>query len=195
VKGTSAYNNEDVPGDLTRLLERWGDGDRDAVAELMPLVYNELHSLAGSYLRNERPGHTLQCTALVHETYIRLVNMDGVRWQNRAQFFCISAQVVRHILVDHARRRAASKRGGDATVVPLDDALTIPARQDLDVEALDQSLDKLASIDERKAQIVQLRYFAGLSVEEAAEVIGCSPTTVKREWKFAKAWLYRDLHG
>ena len=184
-----------MPGDLTRLLERWGQGDRDAVAELMPLVYNELHALAGGYLRNERPGHTLQCTALVHETYIRLIKMDGVRWQNRAQFFCISAQVVRHILVDHARRRAASKRGGDATIVPLDDALTIPARQDLDVEALDQSLQKLASIDERKAQIVQLRYFAGLSVEEVADVIGCSPTTVKREWKFAKAWLYRDLHG
>lgn len=161
----------------------------------MPLVYNELHAMAGNYLRHERSAHTLQCTALVNETYLRLIQMDGVRWQNRAQFFAISAQVVRHILVDHARRRSASKRGANAPLLPLDEALTIPARQDLDVEALDQALDRLEAIDRRKAQIVELRFFAGLSIEEAAEILGCSPTTVKREWKFAKAWLYRDLHG
>jgi len=184
-----------VPGDLTRLLERWGSGDQKAVTELIPLVYNELYVLARSYLRHERPGHTLQCTALVHETYLRLVQMDGVRWQNRAQFFSISAQAVRHILVDHARRRGASKRGGGASQVPLEEALTIPAPQDLNIEALDESLARLAAIDERKARIVELRYFGGLSIGELADVIGCSPTTIKREWTFAKAWLYRDLGG
>jgi len=184
-----------VPGDLTRLLERWATGDREAIAELIPLVYTELRAIARGYLRNERPGHTLQCTALVHETYLRLVRMDGVRWQNRAQFFAISAQAIRHILVDHARRRTAAKRGGGGTQVRLDEALTIPAPRDWDMEALDESLSRLAAMDERKARIVELRYFAGLSIGELADIIGCSPTTVKREWTFAKAWLYRDLGG
>ena len=182
-----------VPGELTRLLERWGEGDREAVADLIPLVYSELYSMARSFLRHERPGHTLQCTELVHEAYLRLVQMDSVRWKNRAQFFSISAQVVRHILVDHARERQALKRGGRAAKVPLEEALTIPTPQDLDLEALDQSLDRLASIDAHKAQIIELRYFGGLSIDEVAEVTGSSPTTVKREWTFAKAWLYREL--
>jgi len=184
-----------VSGDLTRLLERWGDGDRGAVEELIPLVYDELHSMARNYLRRERPGHTLQSTALVHEAYLRLVAMDSVRWQNRAQFFSISAQVLRHILVDHARARQRAKRGGGAARVPLDDALTIPAPEALDLGALDESLDKLAKIDGRKAQIVELRYFAGLTIDEVADVVRCSAMTVKREWTFAKAWLYRDLNG
>lgn len=184
-----------VPGNLTSLLLRWGDGDREAVADLIPLVYDELYSMARSYLRNEAPGHTLQSTALVHEAYLRLEKLDGVRWQNRAQFFSIAAQVLRHILVDHARSRKSAKRGSGGIPLPLDEALTVPVPQDLDLEALDASLVKLRKVDERKAMIVELRYFGGLSIEEVAEVIGCSPTTVKREWTFTKAWLYRDLSG
>jgi RNA polymerase sigma-70 factor (ECF subfamily) len=184
---------EQVPGNLTALLLRWGDGDREAVADLIPLVYDELYSMARNYLRDEPAGHTLQSTALVHEAYLRLVKIDSVRWENRAQFFAIAAQVLRHILVDHARRRRTSKRGSGGIALPLDEAVTIPAPQDLDLEALDASLAKLDKLDQRKARIVELRYFGGLSIEEAAEVLGCSPTTVKREWTFAKAWLYRDL--
>lgn len=184
-----------MPGDVTRLLERWGSGDREAVTELIPLVYDELYAISRKFLRHERADHTLQCTDLVHETYLRLVQMDGVRWQNRAQFFSISAQAVRHILVDHARRRGAWKRGSGANLVPLDEVLTIPAPPGLNVEALDESLSRLEAIDERKARIVELRYFGGLSIEELAGVIGCSPSTIKREWTFAKAWLYRDLGG
>ncbi len=150
--------------------------------------------MAGSFLRDERRGHTLQCTALVHEAYMRLAQLDRVRWQNRAQFFSIAAQVLRHILVDYARRRQAQKRGGGAAI-SLDEALAVPVPMNLDVEALDHALSKLAGVDERKARIVELRYFAELSVEEVAEVMECSPTTVKREWTFAEAWLYRDLNG
>jgi RNA polymerase sigma factor (TIGR02999 family) len=178
---------------VTRLLERWGEGDRDAAAALMPLVYAELRTMARSHLRRERPEHTLQCTALVHEAYLRLVKLREVSWQSRAQFFAIAAQVMRHILVDHARARRAGKRGADAVVVSLDEALTIPAAENLDLVALDESLARLAAIDERKVRIVELRYFGGLSIDETAEAMGCSPTTVKREWTIAKAWLFRDL--
>jgi len=184
-----------VSGDLTRLLERWGEGDRGAVEELIPLVYGQLHSMARNYLRRERPGHTLQSTALVHEAYLRFVAMQGVQWENRAQFFWISAQVLRHILVDHARGREARKRGAGAVKVSLDEAVTVPAPENVDLAALDESLDKLSRIDARKAQIVELRYFGGLTIDEVAEVAKCSPMTVKREWTFAKAWLYRDLTG
>jgi RNA polymerase sigma factor (TIGR02999 family) len=184
-----------VTEDVTRLLERWGAGDRDAVGELIPLVYQELHAMARGYMRGERPGHTLQCTALVHEAYVRLAAIDSVKWQNRAQFFAVSARVMRHILVDHARARAASKRGGDVEIVRLDDVLTVPAPDDVDMVALDRSLDKLAALDERKVRVVELRYFCGLSVEETAEATGCSPMTVKRDWAVAKAWLFRDLSG
>ena len=182
-----------VPGDVTRLLERWGEGDRDAVAELIPVVYQELHEMARRYMRGERPGHTLQCTALVHEAYLRLLDLDGVRWQNRAQFFAISARVMRHILVDHARARAADKRGAQFEMVALDEALTVPVPETVDMLALDRALDKLAAIDERKVRVVELRYFGGLSIEETAEATGCSPMTVKRDWTIAKAWLFRDL--
>jgi RNA polymerase sigma factor (TIGR02999 family) len=159
----------------------------------MPLVYSELRAMARSHLRRERPGHTLQCTALVHEAYLRLATLREVSWRNRAQFFAIAAQVMRHILVDHARARRAGKRGADAKVVSLDEALTVPAAENLDLVALDQSLARLAAIDERKVRIVELRYFGGLSIDETAEAMGCSPTTVKREWTIAKAWLFRDL--
>ena len=173
-----------VTGDITRLLERWGAGDRQASADLIALVYQELHTMARSQMRRERPGHTLQCTALVHEAYLRLTALDAARWQNRAQFFAISARVMRHILVDHARARKAHKRGGDAEVVQLDEALTVPAPEHVDLVALDRSLEK---------RVVELRYFGGLSIDETAEATGCSPMTVKRDWAIAKAWLFRDL--
>jgi len=175
------------------LLERWGGGDVEAAAALIPLVYAELRRMAGGCLRSERPDHTLQCTALVHEAYLRLVKLREVNWQNRAQFFAISAQVMRHILVDHARARRAGKRGAGATLVSLDEALTVPAAENLDLVGLDRSLSRLAAIDDRKVRIVELRYFAGLSIEETAEAVGCSTTTVKREWTIARAWLFRDL--
>ena len=175
------------------MLERWGGGDVEAAAALIPLVYAELRRMAGGCLRSERPDHTLQCTALVHEAYLRLVKLREVNWQNRAQFFAISAQVMRHILVDHARARRAGKRGAGATLVSLDEALTVPAAENLDLVGLDRSLSRLAAIDDRKVRIVELRYFAGLSIEETAEAVGCSTTTVKREWTIARAWLFRDL--
>jgi RNA polymerase sigma factor (TIGR02999 family) len=184
-----------VAGDLTELLERWGQGDREAVGDLIPVVYAELHAMSRNCLRNERQGHTLQTTALVHEAYLKLRRMDDVRWQNREQFFAIAAQVLRHILVDHARRKAAQRRGSGVMQAPLEEAFTVPAREDVDLHALDESLDRLAAVDERKARLVELRFFAGLSIEEAAQVCGCSPTTVKRELAFAKAWLYRDMEG
>lgn len=149
--------------------------------------------MARDCLRNERPGNTLQSTALVHEAYLRMVQMDSVRWESRAQFFAIAARVLRHILVDHARERRAAKRGGGALKAPLEAALTIPAPQDFRLEDLDESLERLAAADPRKARVVELRYFGGLSIEEVAEVVQCSPMTVKRDWNFAKAWLYRDL--
>jgi RNA polymerase sigma factor (TIGR02999 family) len=175
------------------LLERWGEGDREAAGELIPLVYEELRAMARGHMRAERPGHTLQVTALVHEAYLRLIKLHGVNWRSRAQFFAISAQVMRHILVDHVRARGAGKRGAGAEVVSLDDALTVPAPENLDLAALDDSLTRLGELDLRKMRIVELRYFGGLSIEETAEAMACSPTTVKREWTMAKAWLFRDL--
>lgn len=182
-----------MPGDLTSLLERWGAGDRAAFGELIPRVYEELHAMARSFLRDERAGHTLQCTALVHEAYLRLAGVDGVRWENRAQFFSIASRILRHVLVDYARQRNAAKRGGGGSVAPMEEALALPVPEDLDLAALDESLERLAAMDARKAELVTLRYFGGLSIEETAETLRCSPTTVKREWTFAKAWLRKDL--
>jgi RNA polymerase sigma factor (TIGR02999 family) len=182
-----------VHGELTRLLERWGEGDREAAGELIPLVYEELRAMARGHMRAERSGHTLQVTALVHEAYLRLIKLHGVNWRSRAQFFAIAAQVMRHILVDHVRARGAGKRGAGAEVVSLDEALTIPAPENLDLAALDDSLTRLGELDLRKMRIVELRFFGGLSIEETAEAMACSPTTVKREWTMAKAWLFRDL--
>ena len=178
---------------ITQLLHKWRDGDGAALEELMPLVYTELHRLAHHYMCRERPGHTLQTTALINEAYLRLARTDQPAWQDRAHFFAVAAQIMRHLLVDRARSRRYAKRGGGAHQVTLDEAAAIAPERDPDLLALDESLTKLAAIDERKSRLVELRYFGGLSAEEAAEVLGVSEITVKREWLKAKAWLYREL--
>jgi len=179
--------------EVTRILEAAQQGDPTAADQLLPLVYDELRRQAARYLRRERAGHTLQTTALIHEAYIRLVDQKRVQWQNRAHFFGIAAQLMRRILVDHARSRHRVKRGGSDVRVSLAEAsLTVKAR-DLDVLAIDEALDRLAQVDERQAKVVELRFFSGLSVEETAEVLQISPATVKREWSMAKAWLHREI--
>jgi RNA polymerase sigma factor (TIGR02999 family) len=180
--------------EITRLLADWGNGDQQALEKLAPLVYQELHRLASRYLRQERPGHTLQSTALVNEAYLKLVGQHDVRWQNRAHFFGIASQLIRRILVDYARNRYAVKRGANAPRLSLDEALGVPdAPRDLDILALNDALEDLARIDPRQSRVVELRFFAGLSVEETAEVMQMSPATVKREWTAAKAWLFREI--
>lgn len=181
------------PQQVTELLHDWRNGDRQALDELMPLVYEELRRIAHRYMRRERPGQSMQTTALVNEAYLRLVGSAPVEWQDRAHFFAISATVMRHLLVDRARARQYEKRGGGARQVSLDEAAAVSPAQDLNLLALDEVLEKLAAIDERKSRLVELRYFGGLSAEEAAEVLGVSEITVKREWLKAKAWLYREL--
>ncbi|PWU03941.1 MAG: RNA polymerase subunit sigma-70 [Terriglobia bacterium] len=179
--------------EITRLLADWSNGDRQALEKLTPLVYEELRRLAKRYLHQERPGHTLQSTALVHEAYLKLVDQRSVRWQNRAHFFGIAAQMIRRILVDYARNRFAEKRGAHAPKLSLDEALSVPGGRDLDLIALDDALEGLAKIDPRQSRLVELRFFAGLSVEETAEVLQMSPATVKRDWTSAKAWLFREI--
>lgn len=187
--------------DVTRLLLRWSEGDADALGRLLPLIYGELRRIASNQLRRERPDHTLVPTALVHELYLRLVDQRRTTWENRAHFFGLAAQLMRRILVDHARAQHAEKRGGIVTRVSLDDALegiqpepraSAPAA---DVLAIDEALERLATIDQDQARIVELRFFAGLSVEETAHVLKRSPRTVKREWRLARAWLYRALRA
>jgi RNA polymerase sigma factor (TIGR02999 family) len=179
---------------LTQLLVVWSDGNREALDELLPLVHQELHRLAHYYLRRERAGHTLQTTALVNEAYLRLIDQRHVRWQNRAHFFGIAAQMMRRIIVDHARTQHYRKRGGDARKVPLDEAtLAVAQERAADLLALDEALQRLAEIDPRKSRIVELRYFGGLSVEETAEVLQVSTITVMRDWSTAKAWLYKTV--
>ena len=183
---------------VTELLQRWGRGDHDALDRLMPLVYQELHRMASRYMTSERSGHTLQSTALVHEAYVRLIDQRPVDWQNRAQFFGLAAQAMRRILVDHARSRGRVKRGSDPPRVTLDTVDPVAAPDAIDREdavALDIALNKLAALDPLQAEIVELRFFGGLSVEETAEVLSCSPSTVKREWALARAWLRRELDG
>jgi RNA polymerase sigma factor (TIGR02999 family) len=175
------------------LLVEWGKGDRSALEKLTPLVYEELKRLATRYLRRERREHTLQSTALVHEAWLRLIDQKHVHWQNRAQFFGIAAEMIRRILIDHARNRQAAKRGDGALKLTLDDALAAPDIRDLDLVALDDALQDLAKFDPQQSRMVELRFFAGLSIEESAEVLGVSPATVKREWAAARAWLYREL--
>jgi RNA polymerase sigma-70 factor, ECF subfamily len=185
-----------MPGashDITELLLAWNGGDSDALGRLMPLVDDELRRLAHSYMARERSGHTLQTTALVNEAYLRLVDSSRVRWQNRAHFFAVSAQLMRRILVDFARARQKLKRGGDVVQVSLDDAGEISAERGPDLIALDDALKTLAAFDERKSRVVELRFFGGLSVEETAEVLEVSPVTVMRDWGMAKAWLLREL--
>jgi RNA polymerase sigma factor (TIGR02999 family) len=179
---------------VTRLLVEWQNGDQQALDSLIPLVYQELRSIAGRYLSRESPSHTLQSTALVHEAYFKLIGQRRVRWQNRAHFFGIAAQLMRRILIDHARHQARDKRGGPMPKLSLDEAMaTAGSAPDLDLLALDQALTSLARIDPRGARIIELRFFSGLSLEETAEVMGISAGTVKRDWSAARAWLYREM--
>jgi len=178
---------------LTELLQQVNAGSGDALDHLMPAVYSELRRQAARYLRRERNNHTLQPTALVNEAFIKLIDQRNVRWQNRAHFFGIAAQAMRRIVIDHARTRQRIKRGGVQQVVTLDEAMLAGEPRSIDVLALDEALTRLEAIDERQARIVELRYFAELSVEETAEVTGLSPATVKREWAMARAWLHAEL--
>jgi len=181
--------------DVTDLLIDWGKGDEEALKTLMPLVYDELHRLASRYLRNERPGHTLQTTALVHEAYLKLVDQTNTNWQNRVQFFSAAAQVMRHILVDYARSRRAFKRGGDYCRLSLDEAVISSEEKDPDLLTLIEALERLAAIDSQQSHVVELRVFGGLTVEETAEALGISARTVKREWSMAKAWLHKQMRN
>ena len=180
--------------EVTQLLIQWSNGDKAALDKLMPLIYEELRQLARHYMNRERPGHTLQTTALVNEAYMRLVNRKGVHWQNRAHFFAIAAQLMRSILVDHARSHAYAKRGGGAHKIALDDAMAVSQQRAADVVALDDALKRLAEIDPQQSRIVEMKFFGGLTIEETAEVLGLSPATIKREWSTAKAWLYHELN-
>jgi RNA polymerase sigma factor (TIGR02999 family) len=179
----------------TDLLLAWGRGETAALDQLVPLVHDELRRMARRYMGRERPDHTLQATALVNEVYLRLIEVDQVRGQNRAQFFALTAQVMRRILVDFARARGSDKRGGDAQKVSLDEVLMVSRRPSQDLVALDEALQALAQVDPRKSQTVELRFFGGLTIEETAEVLRVSPDTVKRDWRFAKLWLLRELTG
>src|SRR5687767_11556066 len=181
------------PRDVTALLGEWSRGNRTALNQLLPLVYAELRRVATRQLRNERPDHTLQPTALVHEVYIRLVDQRQVDWQNRAHFFGVAAQVMRRILVDNARRRSAGKRGDGVRCVSIDEAKDVAAPNGIPVLALDQALNGLEKVDAELAKIVELRAFGGLTIEEAAHVLSVSPSTAKRDWRTAKAWLNREL--
>ncbi len=179
---------------VTQLLREWNSGSNEALDKLLPIIYEELRARAARYLRRERPGHTLQTTALVHEAYLRLAGAQDLPWQNRTHFFAIAATVMRRILVEHARKKAASKRGGAGIMLTLDESLTVTDRAEgVDVIAVDQALDRLAAVDAQQARVVELRFFSGLSVEETAEALGVSPRTVKRDWAVAKAWLHREL--
>lgn len=181
--------------DITRILQRASDGDDSAVNRLMPLVYDELRALAESYLQRERPDHTLQATALVHEAYVRLVRQEDVEWKNRAHFFAVAAQAIRRILVDHARTRQRAKRGGDRQRVRLDEDVALLEERELDLLALDEALGRLATLHERQARIVELRFFGGLGLKEVAEILEVSPRTVDGDWSMARAWLRRELRS
>jgi RNA polymerase sigma-70 factor (ECF subfamily) len=182
-----------APQNVTELLIGWSNGDREALDALMPVVYDELRRQASRYLRRERVGHTLQTTALIHEAYLRLIDQKNVHWQNRAHFYGIAAQLMRRILVDHARTKKRAKRGGSDIRVSLSKANIFAKGQDLDIVAIDEALERLARIDEQQGRIVELRFFSGLTVDETAEVLGISPATVKRDWSMARAWLHREI--
>lgn len=185
--------NTPVIQNVTELLNDWSKGNKEALDQLVPLVYDELRRQAARYLRREQVGHTLQTTALIHEAYLRLVDQRSVHWQNRAQFFGIAGQMMRRILVDHARTKKRAKRGGSDIRVSLDQAVAISSKKDLDIVALDEALGRLEEIDPQQSRIVELRFFSGLSVEETAAVLGISAATVKRDWSVAKAWLHREI--
>jgi RNA polymerase sigma-70 factor, ECF subfamily len=182
--------------DITELLIEWNGGSEKAFEKLMPLVYEELHRIASRHLRRELPERTLQTTALVHEAYLRLVDQTRANWQNRAQFFAVAANMMRRILIDHARKRLRPKRGGDVFKISLDDgAIDVSAERAAELIALDEALKKLAAEDAGKAKLVELRYFGGLSIEETAEALGVGTATVTRQWRIVKAWLYKEIVG
>jgi RNA polymerase sigma factor (TIGR02999 family) len=181
--------------ELTRLLQAWSDGDKQALEKLVPRVQKQLHRLAGRYMAGERPNHPLQTTALINEAYIRLIGWRNVRWQNRAHFFAVAAQLMRRILVDIARARRQTKRGGGAPETSLDEACVFQQERSRDLVALDEALTRLAEIDLRKSRIVELRFFGGLSEEETALVLQISDRTVRREWNLARAWLHSEING
>ena len=185
--------NPGAPEDLTQLLLRWRSGDETALDQLMPLVYGELHRLARQCLRGERAGHTLQTTALVNEAYLRLIRSSQVEWQDRAHFFAVAAQLMRRVLVDEARTRNYKKRGGEMIRVSLDEAMMISSERNAELVALDEALNRLAQFAPRKCQVVELRFFSGLGIEETAAVLNISPDIVKREWRTAKLWLLNEL--
>ncbi len=183
-----------LPNEVTQLLIDWSKGDKAALDELIPLVHAELRRLARHYMAQENSGHTLQTSALINEAYIRLVDQQYMPWQNRAHFFGVAAQVMRHILIDHARSHCYAKRGGGARKVPLDEAMIVNDKRAEELVALDDALKDLATMDPRKSQIIELRFFGGLSIEETAEALKISPITVTREWRAAKAWLRREMN-
>lgn len=183
----------EAPSQVTKLLQGWRAGEHSASDALLPLVYNELRRLAHHQLRNERSHHTLQSTELVNEAYLRLVGQNLPKWESRAHFFAIAAQLMRQILVDYARRRQASKRGSGVCMLALDDAVVLRERKNVDVIALDDALNALAEIDPRQSRVVELRFFAGLSLEETSEVMGIATATVQRDWTAARAWLHREI--
>ena len=183
------------PNEVTKLLERWREGNREALDALLPLVYDELRRLAHRHLRNERQEHTLQSTALVHEAYFRLVGQNFPEWQGRTHFFAIAAQLMRQILADYARSRRAAKRGSGVCMVALDELEVLPQRRDVDIVALNDALDTLAELDARQTRVVELRFFAGLSLEEISEVMEIGTATVQRDWTAARAWLHREMSG
>ena len=196
VSSGSIYMRSDTakPQEISRILHEWGEGRKEASEELMPLVYDELRRQAARYLRRERPGHTLQTTALIHETYLKLVDQRNVDWQNRAHFFGIAAQAMKRILLDYAKARHREKRGGAAENMPLDEArFVVSGEKSVDLIALDAALTRLSEFDARQASIVELKFFAGFSIEEIGETLHISIATVKREWNFAKAWLHSEI--
>lgn len=190
---SQANSGDTSTSETTQLLRAWADGDRAALDRLTPHVYRTLRRIAGNQLKNERAGNSMQATALVHEAYLELIDVTNVDWQHRAHFFAVSSQIMRHILLDRARRRVAGKRGGDAERVSLDELPDLSGGRAKELIALDDALNALAAIDARKARVVELRFFGGLSVEETAEVLALSPETVMRDWKFARSWLQSEL--
>ena len=191
--GDGSAVGDPLSHNITHILKEWSAGDQRALDRLTPLVYEELRHQAARYLRRERPDHTLQATALIHEAYLRLIDAKDVNWQSRAHFFAIAANLMRRILVEHARRRDADKRGGSQVRVQFDEALAVADETDVDLLAIDEALDRLAAIDPQQARVVELRFFSGLSVEETAAALGVSPKTVKRDWSVARAWLRREI--
>ena len=190
---SQSSSGDNPTSETTQLHRAWADGDRGALDRLTPRVYRTLRRIAGSQLKNERAGHSMQATALVHEAYLELIDVTNVNWQHRAHFFAVSAQIMRHILLDRARRRMAAKRGGASEPMNLDELPDLDGGRAKELIALDDALKALTAIDERKARVVELRFFGGLSVEESAEVLAISPETVMRDWKFARSWLQSEL--